>query len=185
MNVYFMRHGQTNYNVRGLCNDDPSRDVHLTAQGVQQAEGAAQALREVPIEAILVSRLPRTRQTAEIVNRYHGVPITAVAALDDVHTGCEGRPVAMHREALRCDPMHARVDGGETLAEHKRRVFQFIDRLKARPEHTILVVAHEETLRVATAYFRGVPDEAMWRLHFDNADVVPFELEAHRGTRCG
>ncbi|MDA8094058.1 MAG: histidine phosphatase family protein [Betaproteobacteria bacterium] len=185
MKLYFMRHGQTNYNVRGLCNDDPSQDVHLTALGVHQAEEAAQALREVPIEAILVSRLPRTRQTAEIVNRYHGVSITAVAAIDDVRTGCEGRPVEAHREALRHDPMHARVGGGESLSEHKGRVFRFIDALKARQECTLLVVAHEETLRVATAYFSGVPDHEMWQLRFDNAAVVLFELGEPCGIRRG
>nr|WP_292992781.1 histidine phosphatase family protein [Nitrosomonas sp.] len=65
-----MRHGRTNYNDLGLCNDDPARDVYLTEAGIAQAQSAALALREVAFERILVSPLPRTRQTAEIVNRY-------------------------------------------------------------------------------------------------------------------
>ncbi len=38
MKTYFMRHGQTNYNVLGLCNDDPARPVHLTDLGIEQVQ---------------------------------------------------------------------------------------------------------------------------------------------------
>ena len=63
-----MRHGRTNYNDLNLCNDDPNRDVHLTNKGIMQAEEAALALRDVVFDRMIVSPLPRTRQTAEIIN---------------------------------------------------------------------------------------------------------------------
>ncbi len=69
-----MRHGKTNYNILRLCNDDPKREVHLTEKGSTQAEDAANKLKNVPIVRIIVSELPRTRQTAEIVNQYHPAP---------------------------------------------------------------------------------------------------------------
>ena len=34
MQLYLTRHGETNYNVLGLANDDPAADVHLTARGI-------------------------------------------------------------------------------------------------------------------------------------------------------
>lgn len=37
MNLWVMRHSQTNYNLPGFCNDDPRDDAHLTALGRQQA----------------------------------------------------------------------------------------------------------------------------------------------------
>lgn len=54
--------GRTNYNDLGLCNDDPSRDVHLTEVGIEQeqAHSAALTLRHVAFERIVVSPLPRT-----------------------------------------------------------------------------------------------------------------------------
>ena len=62
MKIYAVRHGHTNYNEMGLCNGDPRVDVHLTSKGILQAEEAANTLKEVPLECIFVSQLPRTRQ---------------------------------------------------------------------------------------------------------------------------
>lgn len=91
MNIYCMRHGCTNFNDLGLCNDDPERDVHLTEVGQAQAQAAALALRVVRLQRILVSPLPRTRETAEIINRHHAVPIEIHADLSDVRSGFDGR----------------------------------------------------------------------------------------------
>ena len=74
--------------------------------------------------------------------------------------------------AIAHDPLHARVNGGESLLDHKQRVLRFIHWLEAQPEENILVVAHEETLRVFVAYFEGnVPDEQLRELHIDNCEV--------------
>ena len=37
MKLYCMRHGETDYNRLGLCNDDPAVDVCLTDTGILQA----------------------------------------------------------------------------------------------------------------------------------------------------
>ena len=34
--IWFMRHGQTNYNLSGLCNADPDVEVYLTDDGIKQ-----------------------------------------------------------------------------------------------------------------------------------------------------
>jgi alpha-ribazole phosphatase len=76
MKLYCLRHGETNYNRLGLCNDDPARDVHLTPEGTRQAQAAALRLRAAPLERIIItSELPRTWQTADIINRDHRVPL--------------------------------------------------------------------------------------------------------------
>lgn len=174
MIVYVMRHGQTNYNVMGLCNDDPSRNVRLTEAGVAQAQRAADELKAVPIERILVSQLPRTRETAAWVNQYHHVPIEACAELNDIRSGFDGRPVAEYFAAIEHDRLHTSANGGESLFEHKVRVRAFIEGLRQRSEHAILIVAHEETLRVFLAYFHGLSDEEMMALGIANSQVFRF-----------
>jgi probable phosphoglycerate mutase len=146
-----MRHGQTTYNLLGLCNDDPRDDVHLTELGIRQAEEAAETLKDAALERILVSELLRTRRTAEIVNRHHGVPITAHAALNDIRSGFNNRPVAEYFAATGHDRLHLRVNGGESLLDYKARVLGFLDWLCRQPWQQVLVVAHEETLRVFAA----------------------------------
>lgn len=176
MRALFMRHGQTDYNLEGLCNDDPARPVRLTAEGEAQARRAAALLRDEPIEHIFVSELPRTRQTADIVNRDHGVAVTIQPLINDIRSGFDGRPVAEYQAFIRDDPMHIRPPGGESLADHKARVLAYLEWLALRPEAATLTVAHEETLRVVIAHFRGLSDAEMVPLAIGNAEVLRFQL---------
>ena len=175
MSLFFMRHGQTNYNVPGLCNDDPGDAVHLTEVGRQQAAHAAEQLRHIPLCRIFVSELPRTRQTAAIVNQFHNVPMVVAAAINDIRTGYNGRLVRKYQALLAHDPWHARAPNGETLLEHKQRVLGFIEGLKLLPERPLLVVAHEETLRVIAAYFRRLDDATLLTLSFRNCELLEFD----------
>jgi broad specificity phosphatase PhoE len=176
MKLYCMRHGETDYNRLGLCNDDPAVDVRLTETGIRQAEQTAAALKDRAISRIITSELPRTRQTADIVNRYHDAPVMAHPALNDIRTGFESRPVADYFAAIESDRLHLRINGGESLLDYKARVLTFLDWLDEQPRQDTLVVAHEETLRVIKAHLDGLGDEAMPRLHFANCEVVEFDL---------
>jgi probable phosphoglycerate mutase len=177
MKLYCLRHGETVYNRLGLCNDDPGRDVRLTPEGIRQAEAAAERLRAAPVERIITSELPRTRQTADIINRYHHAPVQSHPALNDIRSGFESRPVTEYFAATGHDRLHVRVNGGESLLDYKRRVSGFIDWLVVQPEETLLVVAHEETLRVFSVCFRALPDAALLELHYGNCELIEFTLE--------
>ena len=169
MNLYVMRHGHTNYNDLGLCNHDPDVDVHLDDTGKQQAQAAAKQLRDVALDRIIVSPLPRTRQTAEIINQYHNAPIEARPDIVDIRTGFEGRAVSEYFAAIAHDPLNARVNGGESLLDHKQRVLGFIHWLQHQQDENMLVVAHEETLRVFVAWFEGnIPDERLRDISIGN-----------------
>ncbi|MBS0422986.1 MAG: histidine phosphatase family protein [Proteobacteria bacterium] len=177
MNIYCMRHGRTNYNDLGLCNDDPGQVVYLTATGIAQAQSAAHELCAVTLNRIIVSPLPRTRQTAEIVNRYHDVSIEVHADLADIRSGFEGKPVSDYFAAISHDPLRARANGGESLLDHKQRVLRFIDWLKVQQDESLLVVAHEETLRVFVAYFEGGIEDAQLRdIHIGNCEYRHYVL---------
>jgi broad specificity phosphatase PhoE len=177
MKLYCLRHGETNYNRLGLCNGDPAVDVHLTPEGIRQARAAAQRLHAVPLERIITSELPRTRQTADIINRDHRVPVQAHSALNDIRTGFEGRPVAAYFVATGGDRLHRRINGGESLLDYKRRVSGFVEWLSVQPEETVLVVAHEETLRVFTVIFGALPDAVLPDLHYGNCELIEFTLQ--------
>ena len=176
MRVYFMRHGQTNYNKLGLCNDDPAKDVYLTENGILQAEQAAHQLHHRPIELIVTSELPRTRQTADIINQYHQVPIIAHAAINDIRSGFDGMPVVDYFAAIASNPLHIAINGGESLLDHKQRVLTYFGWLAQQPQQAILTIAHEETMRVFYAYYNNTPDERLRGLHFGNCEVLKYQL---------
>lgn len=177
MQILFMRHGQTNYNLLGLCNDDPGQNVHLTATGIAQAEAVAAQLRLVPLQMIVTSELPRTQQTGEIINRYHQLKLFSHPALNDIRSGFDGRPVSEYFAAIAANPLHLSANGGESLVTHKQRVLAYLDWLRQQTHEVILSIAHEETLRVFYAWFHGIGDEQLRDLHFANCEVLSFELE--------
>lgn len=176
MQLYVMRHGQTNYNLRGLCNSDPSRDVHLTETGIQQAQQAAKELQDVELELILVSELPRTQQTAEIVNQHHNIEIRSQPEMNDIRSGFEDRPVMEYQAAIARDRLNSKCNDGESLLEHKQRIVQFLDKLPTKDYSSVLLVAHEETLRVIDGYFHHLPDENMIELHFKNCEILRYSI---------
>jgi probable phosphoglycerate mutase len=181
-----MRHGRTNYNELGLCNDDPGADVHLNEIGKQQALAAAEQLRTASLDRIIVSPLPRARQTAEYVNRYHDAPIEVHPDIADIRSGFDGKSVTEYFAAIAHDPLNARANGGESVLDHKRRVSGFIHWLQQQPQQNILVVAHEETMRVFIAYYEGnIADEQLRDINIGNCEYRCYQSDECRQTsRC-
>lgn len=71
--IYFVRHGQTDWNAEGRLQGQ--RDTDLNAQGLRQAEEAAEKLRAVAGTALetadfVASPLIRTRGTMEALRRH-------------------------------------------------------------------------------------------------------------------
>ncbi|MFW2372713.1 MAG: histidine phosphatase family protein [Gammaproteobacteria bacterium] len=176
MQVYFMRHGQTNFNILKLCNDKPSPDVHLTETGKQQAQVLAEKFKSIDIQRIITSELPRTRETANIVNQYHHAPIDSHPGINDIRSGFDGQPVVDYQQAIAADPLHLSINHGESLLDHKTRVIAFLHWLQQQSESSILVVAHEETLRVIAAYTQQLDDDTMIHLAFDNCEFLTINM---------
>ncbi len=173
--LVFLRHGQSTYNVLGLCNSDPSVSVPLTAVGRVQAQAAAIRLRDVPIDRVFVSELQRARETAEIAMRDRFVPFHVDARLNDRNSGFEGRPVAEYLAALGDDQLHRRLSGGESYQDLKARVAAFLDDLRGIEAKRVLVVSHHEVMQVALGHLNGWSDEEMWRFWIDNGGFVEAE----------
>ena len=176
MELYVMRHGQTNYNLLGLCNDDPNNEVYLTEIGMQQAEQAAKQLARIPLSKIYVSELPRTLQTAQVINQYHNAPITTTHYLNDIKSGFDGKPVSDYFAATGHDRFNITPPGGESVKEFKKRVLKFLDEIDPNEDLNVLVVTHEEAMRVFYAYFNKLNKEAMLDLDFGNCELVKFTL---------
>ena len=176
MKAYFVRHGETNYNLMHLCNDNPRVDVHLTDTGRQQAREVAERLRYAKIELIVISEFPRTKQTAGIINVYHNAPFIVDGRINDRKTGFEGKPTREFQRALQAsqDQYNARFGNGETFQEEKQRVSSFLEYLKAFSHDAILIVAHNEILKIANGIYHNLSDEQMANTPIYHGQVLEF-----------
>ncbi len=178
MKIYLARHGRTNYNDLNLCNSDPSVDVHITGEGIKQAEALAAKLRGTSIDRIFVSELRRTQQTAEIVNQFHEVPIEADPLLNDYRSGYEGKPAAMLMDAIDAaeDKWTTRFNGGESIEDMKKRVADFLHALKAKPYDAVLIVTSGWVVRVAIAVIQNISNDEAWLIDAEQGSYLEFEL---------
>ncbi len=149
-----MRHGAVSYFVDGR----PVRvdDVDLTDEGREQAEAARVALAEVAFDRVIVSGVPRTTETAEIVAP--GATIERWPELRELEGRLLDLPEEEREEAFirffrDVVPEEARFLGGESVAELFDRVIPALERLRGDGDwDVVLVVAHGGTNRAILSY---------------------------------
>lgn len=147
----FARHGESVLNLERRVNGDPARAVPLTDLGEEESRRLGEQVAQLPLDACVHTRFPRTRLTAEIVlAERDDVPLLVEPLLDDVDIGdFDGAPVGEYRAWKRA---HARSDpfpGGESLDDAARRYAEGFRRLLASEHRCVLVVCHEIPIRYA------------------------------------
>jgi broad specificity phosphatase PhoE len=185
MKAFFVRHGESLYNVKRLCNADPRIDVPLTAHGIRQAQVARARLAAKSLEAIYVSELPRARQTAEIIRRDHACPMIVDARLNDRRSGFEGRPIDEYLAAAASDPLHFCAPGGESYLDLKMRVIAFLEELAQFDAGAVAVVTHHEVLQIVKGTLENFDDPDMWRIRVEPGAILAYEFDGSNRVRRG
>lgn len=85
MKIFVMRHGTTVWNEKGITQGITNN--RLSENGKKLVENTAQLLKNVKIDAIFVSPIMRTIQTANIVNAYHKVKVIKDPRLLEIDQG--------------------------------------------------------------------------------------------------
>ena len=156
MKITVVRHGQTNYNVVGLHNADPTVDVFLTKVGISEAKQLAEQFKNEPFDAIFVSELPRTKQTADYINQFHDLPIIVDKRLNDINSGCDGQKAAGFRAERDASPdsFTYRREGFESSEDVYNRTADFLRDIKKKGHKNVLVVTSKHNFR----HFRNIID---------------------------
>lgn len=152
MKIYFVRHGQTDAST----GDAISHDDHLNKEGMNQAREVATQLKDIYFDAIISSPLRRAIQTADAINRHHGLSITV-----DERWRERDLEKYMSLEAWNesFDFNYKATSGGvEPLAIFFQRVYGAIDDLKQNYDSkTVLVTSHGGVHHALYAYANKLP----------------------------
>lgn len=178
---YFVRHGQTVWNVENkICG---ASDSPLTELGHQQARETGRLLKqrmdagEIRIDEILTSPLSRAYDTAMEISGMIGVPVRPEPRLTEQNfgrwegTARDGKDFAKAKENF-CDSF----GGGESMMRMAQRIYNLIDDLKAEPEKTRLLVAHNGISRIIESYFRDMTNEEFAAFGIRNAEVREYNF---------
>lgn len=175
---YFVRHGQTVWNVENkICG---ATDIALTETGHQQAiETGKEILRQgIHVDEILYSPLVRAAETARHIAEMTGIPMRAEPRLIEQCFGkweATPRDGADFHEAKKA--FASRYEGGESMLHVAQRIYNLLDDIKAESEQkTYLLVAHNGIARVVESYFYDMTNEEYSCFGVKNCEVRRYDF---------
>ena len=182
--LLFIRHGQTTWNEQQkLPGQLPG--IPLTEKGRRQAAELAEALKEVPISAIISSPLERAHETAKYLAQGRDLEIQLDPGLMDTDVGRwagqnynELSKNDAEWKAYVHDPTVA-PEGIETFPEVQRRALAAIEYWRSQ-ESTgpyPAFVAHADVVKLLIAHYTGLPVERASSIFIDNASVSLLEID--------
>lgn len=175
--ILLIRHGINDYVQAGkLAGRLPG--VHLNAEGQAQAAALAERLSGAAIAALYSSPLERTRETAGPLAERLGLTVQTLADLLESDCGeWAGRAVGdlnqtdLWRQIQVC-PSTARFPGGESQAEIQARMVKAVETLRAAHSgKTIALVSHADPIKLAIAFYTGLPLDLYQRLEIAPASL--------------
>lgn len=181
--IFLIRHGTTDWNLSGRLQGHS--DLGLNARGLEQAAAVAARLKAEKIDLIYSSDLKRAWKTATIIAAEHGMPVTTLPELREIHFGdWEGQTYASIQarephstESWKKDLTHFAPPGGESLAQMAARVADVLARLNSsRAEDCLAIVAHGGPLQVLLCLALGLPPERYWQFHLATASISQLSL---------
>jgi broad specificity phosphatase PhoE len=155
--VILARHGESELSVVGTVNGDPAVACALTAAGEAQSRRLAEQLADTRLDLCVTSEFERARQTADLALAGRDVPRFAMPEFNDVRFGgFEGGTLADYRAwAAQNEPTIEAPGGGESRSATVLRYTRGYRTILARPERTILVVAHGLPIRYVLNALEG------------------------------
>lgn len=159
-------------------------DVHLNDRGREQANELAQSLRKAPIQAVYASPLERTLETAEPIARALDIEVTPHDGLLEIDFGdWQGEKLEKLKEqelwkTVQGSPTRTRFPNGETFADAQYRVVKALEKLceKHDPKDVIVCIAHSDIIKLAAAYYLGVPMDLFQRLMIAPASITTIHI---------
>jgi len=191
MNVYFIRHGQTDWNAKHRIQGGVAT-IDLNADGVHQAEVAAEGFAEAGLsfDRVYSSPYRRAMHTAEVIcARVGGTPVPDGRIREVSFGEYEGTPYLEGgfcddniRAAFENPPAYV-PRGGETFEQVLARVRDFLEgELKPLEGRcgSVLVVAHGGVLHAVVTLVLGLDVSRFWEGRQRNCCVHVADLSGGR-----
>ena len=179
--LYFVRHGQTVWNVENkICG---ATDSPLTEQGHAQARETGKMLKDaldsgrMHIDMILTSPLSRAKDTADEISGMTGLPVRVEPRLIEQNFGkWEGTPRDGADFKLAKENFCDSFSGGESMMRVGQRVYNLLDDVTAVSDTTFLLVAHNGIARIVESYFRDMTNKNFAAFGIKNAQIREYSF---------
>lgn len=185
--LYFIRHGQTQWNVENRMQG--WADIPLNETGRKQALLALNQLKSLSISRFFSSDLSRAKETAEILNSYFKKPLEVSPCLREFYYGeYEGKNTQelwkkfdeLHsqlRDLKNPNRNNLALPGGETCLQVMKRVIGYLSEIcKKYPENHFMISSHGGVIYNLTVLFAPQP------IHIENCDCIACSFDSREKT---
>ena len=179
MNLYIVRHGETDYNKMNLMQG--SSNIPLNFKGKNQALDVSKKLENVDIDLVITSPLVRTKETASIIIGNKNVKIITDDRIVERGMGIlEGKDRSLYDVKKYWDYKlnYYNSDKVEKISDLFLRTKLFLDDIKNKySDKNILIVSHAATIRAL--YFNIVgfnEDDKLHEFFIDNCCILNYKL---------
>ena len=176
--LYFVRHGQTVWNVENkICG---ATDSPLTEEGINQAKilGENIVREKISFDEILYSPLSRAKDTALIISEKTGVKATMEPRLIEQNFG-KWEGTARNGLEFKADKENFATDydGGESMLRLCQRIYNLHDDIKKDQNKTYLLVAHNGIARAVNSYFNSMSNKEYASFGIKNCEIVRYDFD--------
>ena len=190
MLIYFIRHGQTDYNVQQRFQSQ--LDIPLNQTGRLQAKKLRQYLlsNQIQLQPIFSSPLSRATETAEIIAKQHDDVLIepclveiSLGAYDGQYESELAEEIGKQEyDAWRASCFTIPSPGGESMRDAKIRIAPLMEKLAAYSEDVTLgIVAHQGILMACKSVLSGESEIAsLMKFKQPNDEVDVWEYDHHK-----
>lgn len=187
--ILLIRHGENDYVKQGkLAGRLPG--VHLNETGRQQSQQLAERLAKAPLKALYASPLERALETAAPLAQALGLEVQIRPGLLETDIGAwTGEPLkALRRtrawKTVQLAPSRFCFPQGETFAASQQRIVSELEALCQlhQPKDLIACVSHADPIKLAVAYYLGMPLDHFQRLSISPASITALQLGENSST---
>ncbi|MBR5565284.1 MAG: histidine phosphatase family protein [Roseburia sp.] len=187
MIFYFVRHGETDWNVQKKIQG--TTDVPLNANGLRQARLLAEKLVDgsYKIERAYTSPHLRAQVTAQLVAKALGIECVDLPDLAEMDLGVWEGDNWPNIEEVYGEVYHywnshrryVRTPGGECYNDVLKRTFRALEYMMKNVNGNVLVLSHSAIMMSLRCYLAGgcMDDETMLDYRAKNTEVVEIDAE--------
>ena len=187
--LYLIRHGHNDHLSQGKLAGRAS-GVHLSEEGIAQAQRLAETLKHVRLTAVYASPLERAKETAAPIAEAQKLAVKVHEGLNEIDYGSwQGKTLkALRRRkawpVIQLRPGLARFPDGETFTEAQIRIVSALDDIrKAHPRKNNRVVCcfHSDPIKLAVAHYIGLHLDMFQRLSIAPGSITVLKLQDRDG----
>lgn len=183
MKLFFIRHGQTDWNTKGKIQG--SCDIELNATGIKQAEELGNKVLENKYRFSRIYTSPQRRavKTAEILSKATNIEYTQMEGLEEINLGeWEGLTWAEVRakypteyEEWYLNRRYAKPPKGESYEDMLQRVLTSIYKIIDENCDDVVVVTHSAVIMCLQCYLTDTPFDKMTKFRAENTSITEID----------